>query len=381
MPQFVQVYLWNEPLGVMARDSETHCGQFEFYPSFLKKGWDISPLLFSMENLRAKSEIFNFDNAAGLPVFLTDILPGGYAKDILRYALQNSPQTPETLSSQSYLSLIGSRGLGAFRFEPSGYPELNSSESIDIDLMVKSAINLYNGGVLSERRVRELLRSGLFTRGSWPKALVAVNDFTGDVISGQDVIPEGFEGWILKLDGVRNDPVDTLIVEYDSYKKAKECGLEMAACRMLREGHRLHLLCKRFDRKGNDKIHVQSFLALRDGQDDSYEAVFRCMRQLRLPFPDMEQMYRRMVFNVLIGNTKDKPEKIMFTYSPSVGWRLAPAFNLKPTPYIGVHALSVLGKVKDITTEEILDLGKKLNIKQAKMIVKSCKDVLEKYMF
>jgi len=140
-------------------------------------------------------------------------------------------------------------------------------------------------------------------------------------------------------------------------------------------------LCKRFDRKGNDKIHVQSFLALRDGQDDSYEAVFRCMRQLRLPFPDMEQMYRRMVFNVLIGNTKDKPEKIMFTYSPSVGWRLAPAFNLKPTPYIGVHALSVLGKVKDITTEEILDLGKKLNIKQAKMIVKSCKDVLEKYMF
>jgi len=378
MHQFVQVYLWNEPLGVMARDAETHCGQFEFYPTFLKKGWDISPLLYPMEKLREKSEIFNFENAAGLPAFLLDFLPGTYAKDILRYALLGSPQTPEMLSAQSYLSLLGSRGLGAFRFEPSGYPELNPSESIDIDMLVKSAVNLYNGGTLSERRVRELLRSGLFTRGSWPKALVAVNDFTGDVITGQDVIPEGFEGWILKLDGVRSDPANTLILEYDSYKKALECGLEMAPCRMLREGHRLHLLCKRFDRKRNEKVHVQSFLALREGLDDSYEAVFRCMRQLRLPYPDMEQMFKRMVFNVLIGNKKDTSEKTMFTYSPVRGWHLAPAFNLKPTPYIEVHMLSVGGKGLDITKEDLLAFGKRINIRQAKSIIQRCSDVLEK---
>jgi serine/threonine-protein kinase HipA len=379
MYQFVHIFLWDEPLGIMARDSETNCGQFEFYPSFLKKGLEISPILYSMKNFMDKSLILRLEKPTDLPAFLIDVLPGHYAKDILRFALQNSLQTPEGLSSQSYLSLLGSRGFGAFSFEPSGYPELNPPEPIDIDLLVKYAHHLYNGGSgLSERRVRELLRSGLFTRGSWPKALVAINDFTGEVISGQGTIPEGFESWILKLDGVRNESSDALNVEYDFYKKAIDCGIDMVSCRILKDGHKKHLLCKRFDRIGNKKLHIQSFAALRDGIDDSYEAVFRCMRQLRLPYPDMEQMYKRLIFNVLIRNKNFIPEKIMFTYSQLGEWRLAPAFNLKPTPDPEVYSLSVCGKVKDILKEDLLYLGKKLNIKQTKSIFNTCIEVLEK---
>lgn len=379
MQQFVQINLWNVPLGIMARDSVTHREQFEFFPSFLRQDWDLSPILYPIEKLRLKSEIYQFENPGDLPAFLTDSLPGIYAKDLLRYALRDSPQTPETLSSQSFLSLLGNRGIGAFSFEPSGYPELNLPETIDIDLLVKYARHLYtNAGVaLSERRIRELLRSGLFTRGSWPKALVAINDFTGEVISGQGTIPEGFEGWVLKLDGVRIGSSDALNVEYEFYKKALACGIKMAPCRMLKDGHKLHLLCKRFDRVGNEKLHVQSFAALRGEQENSYEEAFRCMRQLHLSNTDMEEFYKRMVFNVLIGNCKDMAEKILFTYTREGIWRLAPAFNLKPTQDKTIHDLSVGGKVQGIAKENLLELGKKLNIKQAKYILRCCTEVLE----
>lgn len=379
MNQFVQINMWDEPLGVMTRDSVTHRTRFEFFPTFLKtQNRDISPILFPMENLRMKSEIYQFENQVDLPAFLIDTLPGIYAKEILRYALRDSQQTPEKLSSQSYLSLLGSRGMGAFSFEPFGYPELNTSEVIDIDLLVKYAHILYNnnGVGLSDRRIRELLRSGLFTKGSWPKALVAVNDFTGEVISGQGAIPEGFDGWILKLDGVKNSHSEDLNLEYEYFKKALGCGINMAPCRMLKDGHKMHLLCKRFDRNGNEKLHVQSFAALREEQDDSYEGAFRCMRQLHLPHPEMEEMFRRLVFNVLIGNGNDTAGKILFSYSRDGEWHLAPAFNLKPTPDKEQHALSVCGKSKDITRENLLKLGKELNIKQAKNILTLCSEVL-----
>jgi Uncharacterized protein related to capsule biosynthesis enzymes len=381
MFQFVQIYFHGKPLGVMARDAVTHTAQFEFYPEFLQKGWGISPILFPMEKIRNQPKILTFENTGGLPPFLMDTLPGAYARDLLGYALQGTQQTPEKLSSQSYLSLLGNRGMGAFSFEPSGYPELNAVETVDFDMLVRYARQLYDGSALrlSDRRLRELLRSGLFTRGSWPKALIAINDFTGEVMSGQGAVPEGFDGWIIKLDGVRAESQKVLGLEYEYYKKALDCGIAMAPCRTLRDGHKVHLLCKRFDRLGSEKIHVQSFASLREVSEDSYEEVFRCMRQLRLSGPEMEQMFRRVVFNVLVGNCNDTARKVDFTFSPQEGlWRLAPAYNLRPTPDKTNHALSVGGKWKDITKENLLELGRMLHIRQAKVIVAKCTEVLGK---
>jgi serine/threonine-protein kinase HipA len=380
MHQFIKTYLWDEPLGIISWNKETQNVQFEFIPSFIHLGIEPSPILFPMEKFRQKSEIFSY-GATGIkskeipPIFM-DNLPGKYAKDLLRYALHNSPKTPESLSHLSYLSLLGNRGFGALSYEPSGYPELNKTEAVDIDQIVRYAHSLYNntGMLLSERRVRELLRSGLFTCGSWPKALIAINDFTGEVISGQGEVPEGFEGWILKMDGINNAEF-ALHEEYAYYQKACECGIKMSPCRLLKDGHRTHLLCKRFDRTGNKKIHLQSFTALRDKLDDSYEAAFRCMRQLCLPYPDIEQLYKRLVFNVLIGNCKDYSSKIIFTYTQEKVWHLAPAFNLKPTKDKKNHELSLGGKTSEISEKDLLQLGKLLNIKQAKAILKICKEV------
>lgn len=382
MHQYVQIFMWDEPMGIIAWNAETQQVQFEFLPSFIRLGYEMSPILFPIEKLRQKPKVFSLgisgENAFPIPPFFTDCIPGKYAKDLLSYALHDSEKTPESLSPLAYLSLLGNRGMGAYRFEPSGYPELNQSEAIDIDLLVRYAHSLYQtrGVKMTERRIRELLRSGLFTRGSWPKSLVAINDFTGEVISGQTAIPDGFEGWILKMDGVKNLQSETLQLEYNYYKKAIECGIVMAPYRLLKDGNKTHLLCKRFDRHLKEKVHIQSFAALRDEKADSYEAAFRCMRQLRLPYPDIEQLFKRLVFNVLVGNCNDHAEKILFSYAHGGEWRLAPAFNLKPTPDKKDHTLSVCGKVRNIRMEDLLILGKLQNIKKAKIILNAFTAIL-----
>lgn len=377
MQQLVQVSIWNKPLGVLARNSETHRNRFEFFPSFLEQGWEVSPILFPMEKFRINPKVIHFEKENELPVFLTDMLPGAYARKLLGYALRTSTQTPEALSGLSYLSLLGNRGMGALGFEPSGYPELNETDIVDVDLLVKYVRNIYFGGDVSERRTRELLRSGLFTRGSWPKALVAINDFTGEVVSGQYVINDGFDGWVLKLDGILDGGAGKLMLEYEWYQKAMTCGILMAECRLLKDGMRTHLLCKRFDRQGNERIHIQSFAALREKPEDTYEGVFRCMRQLHLPHTDVEQFYLRMVFNVLSGNTHYRPDKIFFTCAKSGAWRLAPAFNLKPGFGNGTHTLSIAGKRQNIVNANLLELGKKQGVKRAKKILEYCQEKLE----
>jgi serine/threonine-protein kinase HipA len=378
MRPFINVSIWDKPMGIMDLDASTHRGRFEFLPSFLQLGLEISPVACSTEKLLRKTEVFIFDTTADLPAFFKDFLPGDHARTLLRHALHDSAQTPDKLPTPAWLSLLGDRSMGAFSFEPAGYPELSEPEPIDLNRLVKYAHQLYQQGAtkMHERHLRELLRSGLFACGSSPKALVAINDFTGEVISGQRRIPEGFDAWILKLDGVLTANAGKTLLEYEYYKKALASGIGVSPCRLLKEGHHTHLLCKRFDRVGNEKIHVQSFAALRAEPENSYEAVFRCMRQLRLPYPDMEDMYRRMVFNVLSENRNDKPEKIIFTYTPAGNWKLGPAFNLKPMQEKMLHELSVEGKKEHIGQEDLLKLGSKLNIRRAKKILDTCMKVL-----
>jgi serine/threonine-protein kinase HipA len=290
---------------------------------------------------------------------------------LLRYALKGTDKTPDVLSPLALFSLLGNRGFGAYRFEPHGYPELDLSEPIDIGRLARYAGNVCqeNGKELTENRLRELLRSGLFTIGSWPESLLAVNDYTGEVRSGQADIPAGFEGWTLKLDGVKPTGGTALTDEYENYLKAVTCGLDMIPCRQIKEGNHTHLLIKRVDRMKQEKIHVQSFAALRDEPSDTCEAVFRCMRLLHLSYPELVNYYKRVVFNVLIGNKQEIARDILFTCQGDNEWHLAPASRLHQPSRPHEQTLSVCGKQENQTLEDVLILGKTQGIRKCADLV------------
>ncbi len=367
MHQLIHVFYQDLPAGIFDLDAAGRTGRFEWLPSFQSVFNRLTEAFGSTETSRCVP----FDVDSELPEVFKDYLTGSFSITLMKEALRNTTRTVESLSTLAWLSLTGDRGMGAFRFEPAGYPELNAVEPVDLDKLVRYAglIQKGKGAELSERRLRELLRCGLFARGNSPKIMVAVNDFTGEVLSGQGSIPEGFNGWLLKLDGVVLGSAEKLGEEYAYYQKAMACGLTVAPCRILRDGHWKHLLVKRFDRV---QLEKRAFITLPDSVR-SWEEVFRRMRSWRLPYPDMEEMYKRLVFSFLTNNKTYGPTKICFVFTLKEQWRLAPAFNLRPSLEMDAYTLSLLGKSTDLTKEDVLTFGKQINIRKAASILAEMK--------
>ncbi len=138
--------------------------------------------------------------------------------------------------------------------------------------------------------------------------MIAWNPETNEIRSGQIDGQSGFDYWLLKFDGVSGnrdkeleDPKGYGKVEYAYSLMAKACGIEMSECRLLEDGDRRHFMTKRFDRVGGSKLHMQSLGALAHYDYNhpglhSYEQAFAVMRKLELPNVQMEEQFRRMVF-------------------------------------------------------------------------------------
>jgi len=149
-------------------------------------------------------------------------------------------------------------------------------------------------------------------------------------------------------------------------------------------------MTKRFDREGSDtKHHIQTLCAIQhyDYQDVfsySYEQLFQTMRILRLPHPQAEQMFRRMVFNILAYNCDDHTKNFSFRLKEGNAWELSPAYDMTwsfdPSgQWVNQHALSINGKRRNITTDDMLAIAKSIRVKNGKEIISQIRDIIDKW--
>jgi serine/threonine-protein kinase HipA len=224
--------------------------------------------------------------------------------------------------------------------------------------------------------------------------VIAYNEKTGSVKSGQTNAPQGYEHWLIKLDGVSDVQLGESHgygrVEYAYYLMAKECGIDMMPSRLHEENGRAHFMTKRFDREGAlTKHHIQTLCAIKhydynDVRSFSYEQLFQAMRELRLPYPDAEQMYRRMIFNVLSKNCDDHTKNFSFRLKRDGEWELAPAYDLchayRPDSiWVSRHALSINGKRTGISRSDLLSVAESVNIKKAETIIEQIQRVVKQW--
>ena len=174
------------------------------------------------------------------------------------------------------------------------------------------------------------------------------------------------------------------------YKLATACGVEMMPSKLMEENGRAHFMTKRFDREGsNTKHHIQTFCAMKHFDFNmvnsfSYEQLFQTMRELRLPYPAAEQMFRRMVFNVIARNCDDHTKNFAFRLKKDGEWELAPAYDVchayKPNhKWVSQHALSINGKRENITKDDLLTIGDSIKNKRAKATIEEISETVSQW--
>lgn len=387
------INIWGERVGAIAWDSDSQLGSFEYDPAFLRTGRDLSPIKMPADEARIFSfpELRDTNTFKGLPGLLADILPDKYGNALINAWLARHGRPSDSLNPVELLCFIGSRGMGALEFEPASPKTAGTATKIELNNLIEVAEKILSGrkdfstkmAPDEEKALTDILKIGSSAGGARAKAVIAYNTKTGEVKSGQADAPKGFTHWLIKFDGVTDRQFGASSgygrVEMAYYLMATEAGIDMSECRLLEENGRAHFMTLRFDRKDNEKMHMQSFCAMRhydfnEVNSFSYEQLFETMRILGLPYPQAEQMYRRMVFNVIGRNCDDHTKNFAFVMDKSGKWSLSQAYDIchayRPgSDWVSQHALSINGKRKNIAKDDLLEVARQMNIKKADSVI------------
>jgi serine/threonine-protein kinase HipA len=378
-----EVILWGKQVGALAYDSTTGLSTFEYAPHWRELGIEIAPLHMPLAAQKYQFPALLNPTYRGLPAVFADTLPDDFGNAVINAWLARQGRDPSSFSPVERLLYTGERGMGALEYAPPMQRDRHDGGTLELDNLVSLAQQVFNERARLNQHLaplhndasamRAIMQVGTSAGGARAKAVVAINAERSEIRSGQVHAPEGFEHYLLKLDGVQEhsnatetfgDPQGFGRMEYAYYLMATAAGITMSPSELLLEGARAHFLTQRFDRIGNQKLHFASLCAL-DHADYkkpgtySYEQLLGTARKLRLPRADAIELFRRMVFNVVARNHDDHSKNFGFLLaSPQSTWRLAPAFDVaysyKPgSPWVNSHQLSLNGKRDNFTRRDL----------------------------
>ena len=391
MVDVAKVRLFGMDMGTFRWDESYNVARFEYDKEFTTKGIEPSPIMMPVQEGR----IYSFGNLDrdtfnGLPGMLADSLPDTYGRALFDQWLTLTGRTSG--NPVETLCFLGQRCMGALEFEPATGPTTDENMRFEINALVDVArealskkesfgVNLDTD---KKTAIAEILRLGTSAGGQRAKAIIAFNKETGEVRSGQVDAPEGFDYYLIKLDGVSaeagfKETENYGRLEYSFSELVKRCGIDMTECSLIEENGRAHFMTKRFDRENGKKVHMQTLCGIahydfRLLRGYSYEQAFNVMRRLRLPYSQAQEMFRRMVFNVIVRNQDDHTKNISFLMNQNGQWRLSPAYDMgyayNPSgTWTKTHQMSINGKFDDLTRKDLLECANANNIKNAPEII------------
>lgn len=377
------VTLWGTEIGYVSMDADERFARFEYDPVFATSGIDLAPLKMPTRS----RQIYAFDDLAprsfhGLPGLLADSLPDKYGNRLIDVWLARTGRSPDQFNAVDRLCYTGNRGMGALEFEPSTGGATADDKQIEMQQLIDLAAmafadreslsaNLKSGE--EEQALLDILSVGTSAGGARAKAVIAFHPETKQVRSGQLNLDPGFEHWLIKFDGVAfsgdwgiADPAGYGLLEYSYYLMAKKCGIDMMESRLFSENGRHHFMTRRFDRDRNGgKKFAQTFAALThfdyyESGAYSYEQLIMTMRQLKISKLDIEEQFRRIVFNLVGCNQDDHVKNFAFLMNRDGTWRPSPAYDLchaEGSDFTRFHQLSINGKTSGFTRADLKHLA------------------------
>lgn len=379
-----RVRLWGRDIGAVSWDQGRDVGIFQYTPEFAASAIEIAPIMMPLQELPYEFPALPRQTFKGLPGMLADALPDRFGNLLIDAWLAQQGRPPESFNPVDRLCYIGARGMGALEFQPAILGEPSRRKKLEVAALVDLANRVVDervslkgklGGDDDTGVIEDILRVGTSAGGARAKAILAWNESTGEFRSGQLPAESGFTHWIMKFDGVAGnrdkevaDPLGFGQIEFAYSQMALAAGIDMTECRLHREGGRAHFMTRRFDRSASgEKLHMQSLGAMRHFDFNqagvyAYEQAIQTIRQLNLPVHDVEQQFRRAVFNIVARNHDDHVKNIAFLMNKEGVWRLSPAFDMaysyNPTgEWTSRHQMSLNGKRDDFELDDVIAYG------------------------
>lgn len=394
----VEVHLWGMHIGSVALDPTYGYYVFAYTPEFAAQGIEPAPLNMPVQ----ADEPYLFTDLPEatykrLPAMLNDALPDDFGNALINRYMAEQGIAAQDVSALDRLAYMSSRAMGALTFKPSRGPAKRKPTAIELSALVEQARQAVTGLMADDDHTNAALRSiidvGTSAGGARAKAVIAWRPETGEIRSGQLDAPDGFEHWLLKFDGMGKDQeLGTTQnygrIEYAYHLMARAAGIRMTECQLLKENGRAHFMTRRFDREGiSSRHHLQTLCAMahldyKKKGTNAYSQLFNTIGLLDLPYEDMEEAFRRMVFNVMGRNCDDHTKNFSFMLRKGrTSWELTPAYDItfahNPTgEWTHQHLMSVNGRFKGFEVADLLAEAERFGVGTARRVIEEVRTAI-----
>jgi len=381
----LSVCLWGKEIGQLCWNAEKRNSYFFFSKEYLASGLDIAPLTASSKEPESRFAIFgktDHPRYQTLPPFIADSLPDDWGNTLFDQWFAENRYHEKDKTPLAKLSFVGKRAMGALEFIPCTESGFSPDEKLMIpklyDLAVKIERDREDARISSEESLTQkaLMAIGTSAGGRFKKAIISM-DADGNIYSGQTSTDPNRKYYILKFNSPEFSISET---EMTWHELALKAGITMMPSRLIEvEGIR-HFLTERFDRQGGEKVFTQTLAAV-NPDACCYEDLFSTCRLLSIPMDEQNELFLRMVFNVLSGNTDDHAKNFSFIMTRKGAWHISPAYDLtfilrNASSAQKAHVFSIRGKQEDITLDDLRAFASQNNIKNPDRYIRQVKDAL-----
>jgi serine/threonine-protein kinase HipA len=399
----IKVSLWGRTVGYLGYKSKDEATvTFEFDTDFASMPLELSPIVMSSKKLIHEFDNISFNTFHGLPGIFADSLPDKYGNQLIDYFFADKGKQPNDITALDRLAYIGKRSMGAFEYTPEentgiamngGELDIHLlSELAELVLMRNDSFSKELASASTHKDALSIIRVGSSAGGARSKALVA-RDIHGKFYDGSVDAGADKNYWLLKFDSKENsdkdkkDPKGMTKIEYIYSLIANDCGINIPKTDYINYGQDFHFMIERFDREIIDgkvrKKHYSSWAGLQHFDRDttgaySYEQIVMTMRDMNLGHNEIEELFRRAVFNIVGRNQDDHAKNFGFQMDRNGQWSLSPAFDMTfaydPTgKWTKTHQILLSGKRDEFLKEDLLRFANHCGLKKPK-----AKEIIEK---
>lgn len=390
----IKVFCFDTEIGVLGWDENRAVSFFQYHPDFLasNKYVHLIPATGLVSRVKEVQVFKKFNNETfrGLPPIFADSLPDMFGNIIFKSWLEKNNKNFEKISIIEQLAYVSDRGMGALEYKPR--KEIPPSTTINIEEIVEVLKNVLeikgksSAEKLNHESLLNIFKIGTSAGGARPKILIAENKIDGRIVPGDINYSSDYDHYLVKLNLDDELDYNREIIEYCYYLTSIHCGINMMDSKIIE--HR-HFATKRFDRIGGEKIHVLTATGLtgwdfRDPAKSSYENLFELSLFLKLPHSEIEELFRRMVFNIVFANKDDHLKNHSFIYDKlNDNWNLSPAYDVTYSlnPLINYkktsRALSINNKRTEINLEDVKYIAQKYTVRNFVNIIEQVQNGIQ----